>query len=585
MATKIQGITIRLDADTNPLAKAFSDINTKISTTKTELKGIEKGLKLNPDSVILLSQKQEVLSEQDKNTGERLEILKNLEKEVEEQRKNDPTSKDLEQQYRAIQREILATEDSIKKLNAEQKSTTARVKELGSAVDDSGKKHKTFKDKVADVVGKLKDFVKGSKDAKESVKETATEMSSKIEILENFGNAAGNIASKLFDIITNAAQSADEITRLSDVTGLSTDTLQKFQYAAQLVDVEFTTLQDGLKTLTKGMSDAKKGTGEASEGFAALGIKVTDSRRQLRDSEEVFYEVIDALSKVRNTTERDAIAMQIFGESAQNLNPLIKQGSAALKEYGKQAEDAGIIMSEEALSGANELNDKLYALKATIEGVATAAGAQMAEGLTNMLESFAPIIKVLGEFILLLSNIPGEVVVIVGIIASVITLLIKVYNASQSLLGFIDAFNPKAMKTTAIILGIVAAVTALLILIAALSDKKDDINQITNSVGQYRQDAVSYSNGNNSRPPRYANGTEYHRGGVAFITEFTPEQLSLPNGTNMVVMPRGTKVSPNIESYAAGGDNIYVTIDAKNVQEFNDIVRMAKSAKAERRAR
>lgn len=73
-------------------------------------------------------------------------------------------------------------------------------------------------------------------------------------------------------------------------------------------------------------------------------------------------------------------------------------------------------------------------------------------------------------------------------------------------------------------------------------------------------------------------------GGVAFITEFAPEQLSLPNGTNMVVMPRGTRVNPNVSAGRSGGDTYNITIDAKNVREFNDIVKMAQNARQRRRA-
>ena len=69
------------------------------------------------------------------------------------------------------------------------------------------------------------------------------------------------------------------------------------------------------------MSSARKGTGEIADAYRRLGVSVTDMSGNLRDSETVYWETIDALGKVSNETERDALAMQIFGKSAQELIP------------------------------------------------------------------------------------------------------------------------------------------------------------------------------------------------------------------------------------------------------------------------
>ena len=79
--------------------------------------------------------------------------------------------------------------------------------------------------------------------------------------------------------------------------------------------------------------------------FADLGVSITDtSTGQLRDAEEVFYDIIDALGGMENQTERDAAAMGVLGKSAQELNPLILQGSGALQELAKEAEAAGYVL-------------------------------------------------------------------------------------------------------------------------------------------------------------------------------------------------------------------------------------------------
>ena len=80
-----------------------------------------------------------------------------------------------------------------------------------------------------------------------------------------------------------------------------------------------------------------------AEAYKKLGVNVTDANGNLLDGEEVYWKSIDALGQIQNETERDAIAMQLFGKSAQELNPLIEAGSEKMQELGKQAREAGYV--------------------------------------------------------------------------------------------------------------------------------------------------------------------------------------------------------------------------------------------------
>lgn len=585
MATKIRGITIEIGGDTSPLAKALKDLNSNINQTQKELKDVDKLLNLNPDSTVLLTQKQELLEKQLADTRDKFSKLHDVEKELQARRAQDRSNEALESQYKAVQREIISTENAIGKLETAYTDVSAKVFELSGKVDDSSTKHKTFKERVTDVVTKLKEFVTGNKQAASSTKDTATELNSKIEIWNRFGNVVGNVATKLFNFVADAGAAADDINTLSAVTGLSTETLQKFQYASDIVDVSLDTLQTSLRKLTMSMDDARNGSTTASEAFAKLGVRVTDSRGQLKDSETVFYEVVDALGKIGNETERDAICLDIFGRSATELNPLIKSGSQVLKEYGEQAEAAGAILSQEALDGANRFNDALDVLKATLEGVGTAIGAELAESLAVLLEMLLPVIVAVGNLLAILAGIDPTILIVITTITTVLMIVIKVITAVNSVTSTLKIMDIQTWKTVGIILVVIAALTTVLALIAAISGKKNDLKEIGSSISEInRATNVNSITSAGNNIPRYANGTNYHPGGLAFITEFAPEQLSLPNGTNAVVMPRGTKVNPNVSGFS-GGDVFNITIDAKNVQEFNDIVRLAQNARRERRAK
>lgn len=587
MATKIQGITIEVGGDTSPLAKAFESVNKVISSTQTELKQVEKALKLNPSSTELLTQKQQLLSEQVKNVSDKISKLKEIEQEVQKRREADPTNKDLAQQLRTVQRELSNTEAGLSKLQTEYNDTEKTLNGFNQVVESSSEKHITFKDRLAGVFKGLKDFVTGNREAAEAAGTSATEINSKIEIWSKFSNVVANAARKLFDFVTGAAQKADDLNTLAKVTGLTTEEIQKLQYSSSFVDVEFDTLSSSLSHLTKGMSDAQRGTGEAKWALDDLKISLIDNHGQMKSNTEVFYEIIDKLGKIENVTKRDSLAMAIFGESAQKLNPLIMAGSEQLRALGIEAENAGIIMSQETLDGADQLNDVMDKLKLTIAGVAAAAGAELAGSMVTIIEAITPLILALAKVIALIGKIPPQALIVIGIIITAVTAFMKVTQAVSAAKGVFETMNPTMWKTVGIIMAIVTALIALIALIVVLTDKAEDVGKVGSAIEKMSNDVGNVNiSGNNI--PRYATGTNYHRGGLAYITEYSPEQLSLPNGTNMVVMPRGTKVTPNVSGVsntgAGGGDVFNISINANNVKELNDIIRLAEQARQERRA-
>lgn len=551
MATKIQGITIEIGGDASPLARALSSLNKSINSTQSELKAVDKALKLNPDSVVLLTQKQKLLEDQIKNTSAKFDSLKQIEQELQSRREADPSNENLEKQLRAVQRELSNTE--------------AGLKGLEGAYSETGKQ--------------AENVSVGSTNMAESVGKSATEINAKIEIFNRFAEAVAKVAEKLFSFITDSAEKADDFNILSAKTGIATDELQKLTYAAQFVDVSVDTMTGSISKLINNMDSAKNGTGTAAEAFQKLRINVTDAHGQLRDGNTVFLEAIDKLGKISNETERDAIAMDLFGKSARELNPLILEGSARLKELGAEAENAGIIMSQDTLDGAANFNDTMDRLRLTLEGIATSIGAELADSLTELLEAITPIILAIAKLISLIAGIPAPVLYIIAIIITLVTTFAQVTKGISAAKGMIDLMNPSMWKTVGIIMAIVTALIAVLALIVAISGKKDDLTGIGKSIGQIT-DSVGVKD-----IPQYAHGTNYHRGGAAYITEYAPEQLSLPSGTNMVVMPRGTKVTPNVSVGAGGGDVFNISINARDVREFNDIVRLAEGARQQRRAK
>ena len=89
------------------------------------------------------------------------------------------------------------------------------------------------------------------------------------------------------------------------------------------------------------MQEAATGTGDAYEAYNKLGVEITDVDGQLRSAEDVFYDTIDALGDMKNQTERDALAMDLMSESAQELNPLIEIGRDGITQYAEEENSTG----------------------------------------------------------------------------------------------------------------------------------------------------------------------------------------------------------------------------------------------------
>lgn len=200
--------------------------------------------------------------------------------------------------------------------------------------------------------------------------------------LKSIVNAAVDAGKAFFDITTAAGKYADEIATIAEQSSVDVVDVQKWQYASQFIDTEVSVITGSLTKLTANMNSGSQAT---SEAFAKLGISVRDASGQMKDSETILWESIDALGKVQNQTERDALAMTLFGKSAQQLNPLINAGSEAFKALGDEAEEAGLILSGDAVSSLGAVDDAMNRVNSGIDGVKNAVAVAFAPAITDMI--------------------------------------------------------------------------------------------------------------------------------------------------------------------------------------------------------
>ena len=405
----------------------------EIKNTKTQLKDVERLLKLDPTNTELLRQKQVLLGQAVKETKGKLENLK----QAEEQMKSQGVDENSEQ-FMALQREIMATETELQKLTKEADNTVSAFDKIKGAAD-----------KVADGAKNIAQKTKG------------------------LSMAGGAVAGGLLATGANAIKTADDLATMSKRTGLSTEMLQKFAYASDMVDVS-------TEELAGAMTKMKKNIGANPAAFEALGVSVTNADGTFRDLESVFYDSLEALSLVGDETERDLLAMDLFGKSGDTLATIIDDGGAALQDYGAKAEEMGLILSDDTIGKLTATGDTIDEMKARTTATLAEVGAEL---LTNLAPAITTIVEKIGEVVTWLGTLDSDtlntILIVAGVIAaispiaSIIAGISTAIGVLSSAISFIVA-NPIVL--------LIAAIVALVTLIAT---KGDQIKAILQTVDNF----------------------------------------------------------------------------------------------------
>ena len=370
----IKGITITIDGNAKPLENALSSVKKDLKSTEQSLRAVNKALRLDPSNVELLEKKQKGLQDAVADVRQKLDLEKQALAELKAQ---DDGSEKMAQKQRELEHEIAATEATLIGYEKELNDTENTLNGVGDASEETEEAQNELGDATKDAAKDAEDSNKGWSVAKQLLVDFA-ETAARAAI-----QAVKELAGAMKDAVVDSAAYADEILTLSATTNLSTDTLQEFQYMSELIDVDLNTVTGSLTKLTKSMSSAQGGTGATAEAFKSLGVSVTDSNGNLKSSEEVFYELIDALGGIENDTERDALAMQLLGKSAQDLNPLIKAGSDVISEFADEAHEAGYVLDGETLDSLGAVDDSFQRMQTTLTATRNNIVAQMAPALAE----------------------------------------------------------------------------------------------------------------------------------------------------------------------------------------------------------
>lgn len=348
-------------------AEGDNTLKTAIQAIDQQLKALNEGVKASEEAMKGMTDAEAETAEKNKLLAASIDANKDklslLGKQYEEaQQKLSKLADEMEKAKQsgdpaAIDRATNAynrQSTEVAKLQTAMNRTQADIAKASNAMEDGGNKTDGFREKLAQLGDTM------------NIKLAGEALANITAGIEKFGRMCVDAGKYIWDMASNSSTMADDLITLSVKTGMGTDKLQEYAYAARFVDTELSTVTGSMVKLEKNMSSTSEQTVAA---FQRLGVSVTDSKGKMRDSEQVFWELINALGKVKNETERDQLAMQIFGKSAQDLNPLIKAGSDAWFQYADEARKAGLVVSGEGVSALGSFNDSLQRMDATFEAV------------------------------------------------------------------------------------------------------------------------------------------------------------------------------------------------------------------------
>lgn len=566
--------------------QAISEIGSGMKVLDSEMRKVQSAYAQNADSVEALSAKNDVLGRKISTQTEKIEYLRAALQQSAEK-------------YGEADKRTMQWQASLNNAEAELNNLNNQLDENKQKIADSGKEMGNLGDVVNGLTSKLgiqlPDSIKSSMNAMGSLD------ASSLALAGGFAAVAAAIVKAekaMISMTKESAAFADNIITLSMQTGQSTQQLQEFSYATELIDVSVDTLQGSLTKLTNNMQDTMNGTGNAKASFEALGVSVTNADGSMRSANEVFYETIDALGQVKNETERDAMSMDIFGRSAQDLNPLIIQGSKTLKAYADEAHNMGYVLDDEALSALGAVDDAYQRLQKTQEGVKNQLAVEFAPYLEEFYGDATQGVKDLGKAIK-----DSGIVDAFGMLLETVG---DILNPMSDLSGNRVPALTNALRPLAEVMALIADTADFFAGLFTLDFKK-----MGNALGfgyasgngnkyQTLQDSYAAKSWGSSASDlskayeeavargdsstlgitedewrrRYlggnAAGTDNWAGGWTRVNE---------NGLERIYLPSGSRIQTASETRYTSGDTYNTTVYVDHVEDLDTILRIAKNAR------
>lgn len=577
MATQPIKTRFELDGEREYKA-AVSEINASLRVLNSEMKLVSEQFKNNDKSVEALTASSDVLSRQILTQKEKIEALQAaLKNSAERYGEADARTKrwqtslnNAQAELVKMERELKANSDAMEKNNEDLADLDEGLDTLDGGLLDTTESGKGLGDVLDDLTGKLGvNLPEGATSTLNSMVSLGGELTLLIGAFAAAAAAVVEVEKALANLTLEQAAAAGEIQDVAMQTGLSTEAVQRYQYACDMIGVSFDTVASSQAKMIRSMADVQSGSETAAATWNQLGIEVMNADGSLRDAQEVFLEVIDVLGQIENATQRDAVSMEIFGRSAQDLNPLIVQGTDAFQAFYDEASDVKDILTDVQLETLAGLDDEMHRVEARFESGANSMALKFTPALQEFYEKTSEGIKGIEE-----DFAASGLVTVFGSLLELVTALSPAFDNLGEIL---KACSPVFYGIALVIAGIADGIKVIQLAVSSIINllKLD----FSGAVEDWSAIGGTLFGGDNATTRVFqsmynASGDWNFPGGVTWVGE---------NGPERVFLPRGSVIQSAQESARSSGDVYYVTISLHEISELSDIARLARDRRRKTR--
>ena len=428
----------------------------------------------------------------------------------------------------------------------------------------------------------------------------------------------------LISLTKESAEYARQLNVLSSATGLTIEAAQEWDYVFRTIGSSLEEAQGDLSGLQEKMNDAKDETSEAGQIFADMGVSVKNADGSLRSVGDVLPDIITSLSQMDDITRRNALSSELMSTTGEKLTAIYDQEEGTLGKLIETKQKNGV-MTQQDLEDLESLNNATLNYQDAVDSLKNKLAAEFAPYLEESTEDLTSFVGNLGTS-LKQSGIVDAFGMLLNTFSGMLTPADQL--AKDKVPALTQALRPLA-QVLAGISSTVELLASILDIRTLLTKPGDYVERLYTATGigyqygyknQYQQLMdmyagmdTNYRTDANGYGQYYANG-KYYASKDAYLRELyaqsgyggTFEAWKVANGYNasgnhnwrggyswvgengpeLVSLPRGSSILSAQESREAVGDTyVTVTIDAKNVREFNDVIRIVENARMNARKR
>jgi len=555
MATRTAKLRVEVDGE-KQYKQALSELNKGNQVLASEMRKISAEYKGNEDSIKALTAKGDLLQRQLLQQKDKVQTLRDaLANAAQQYGEADKRTQDWQIKLNDAEAAQIGLEQAIEQNNEEiKKQTDGFQKETGTI----GK----LGDQVNDLAGKFGiKLPEGAKKALDGMKGLSAGTVAAMGAAAAAVTTVVKAVEKLNEMTLDAAKRADELGTQSMIAGIDTKTLQQWQYAAPFIDVSADTIVGALSKVTKAAASG-------SEAFTTLGVSITDQNGQLRDSEDLLFEALEALSQYGNETERNALANELLGKNYGDLIPLILQMDEA-RRLANEALTEGYVLTEDQIAILGAVDDAHEKYNQTVQ-----------KNKDQIAVQWGPAVKAGYELLTKMIDKAGKMLIDSGLVknfASLVESTLALIDSCSSLFDMMpDWLNPINQLSNALagLSYVMAAIADAANVISGLQIWNWGSGKLTTALG------MNYGSGQASNLQRWtmnqkgtlqqyddfyagrnAAGSGNWRGGLTWVGEAGPE---------LVALPQGSRIYSNQESRGMGDQIINITVNG--IQELSEVV-------------